>query len=61
MPERRRPALLVCVQGHECVRSVPQKGHRKAEERDEIMWVIYRIDRRCECGHEIDEKRCRPL
>jgi D-arabinose 1-dehydrogenase-like Zn-dependent alcohol dehydrogenase len=56
----RRPALLVCVQGHECVRSVPQTGH-ETEEGDEIKWVIARIDRHCECGHEIDEARCRPL
>ena len=60
-PKRaRRPALLVCVQGHECVRSVPQTRH-DTEERDEIFWTIDRIDVRCECGHEIDETRCRPL
>ena len=51
----------MCVQGHECVRSVPQKGHRKAEESAEILWVIDRIDVRCECGHELDEAHCRLL
>ena len=52
----------MCVYGHECVRSVPQTRHRKAEESDEMTpWEIDRIDVRCECGHEIDEARCRPL
>jgi hypothetical protein len=50
------------VEGHECVRSVTQTRHPKAEESDEMTpWEIYRIDVRCECGHEIDERRSRPL
>jgi hypothetical protein len=52
----------VCVQGHECVRSVPQTGHETEEGgAHEIKWTIARIDARCECGHEIDDARSHPL
>jgi len=59
----RRPARLVCVQGHEYVdNDVPQVGLYVFEQ-DEPDWRIEQgTGLRCrECGREIDYSRSRPL
>jgi len=59
----RRPALLVCVQGHEYVDpSVPQV-RLYIEDPSEPIWRIEGgHDLRCrECGHEIDLQLSKPL
>ena len=60
---RRRPARLVCVQGHKYVdNSVPQVGLYVIEQ-DEPDWRIEEdTDLRCrECGRKIDLSCSRPL